>query len=140
MDTLGRLDDGEETPWRGGDAVRSSASGRRSARAPASEGGGGEHREAFHYACEKTLRVRDIEDDVRRVCAVPLRARDRDLTVMTVRASALDGTPVRVAPVAVDDTLYLDFRDLRALQAHAIVPGLDEAVRELQRLSAGGRG
>ena len=90
-------------------------------------------RPAYLYKTVRTLRLRDIEHALRRVCAVTLRSRDRDLEVHAVRATSADGRSVRVSPLSLPEGLYLDHRDLLAIETGAIVPGLEDAVAALTR-------
>ena len=91
----------------------------------------GDEPPAFLYRTERTLRLRDVEHALRRVCAVTLRARDRDVEVHAVRATCPEGRSVHVRPAALPEGLYLDYRDLKAIESGAIVPGLEDAVQAL---------
>lgn len=94
---------------------------------------GGDDPHAFLYRTERSLRLRDIENALRRVCAVTLRSRDREVEVHAVRATCPEGRAVHVRPAALPEGLYLDHRDLRAVEAGGIVPGLEEALVAVTR-------
>ena len=98
---------------------------------PARSAGPSNGKPPFNYKTERTLRLRDIEAELRRVTSVPLRPQHRDLELRAIRATTTGGTTVRIAPIAIADGLFLDFRDLHAISAGGIVPGLDDALREL---------
>ena len=88
--------------------------------------------EAYEYQTEHTLRLADLERPIRATTSFMPRAAERALAVHIVRAAGRAGQAVRVEPTPLADALYLDVRDLAALQAHAIVPGLEEALRAMR--------
>lgn len=102
---------------------------------PAATPAGGE---PFHYRTERTLQLRDLEPMLGP--ELRPRTRDRDVEVVVVRATTRNGAVRRVVPVALPDALFLDFRDLAAIEAGGIVPDLGEALGELAKARRSGRG
>ena len=95
--------------------------------------GGGD---PYEFQTLETLTLGDIEREIRASTAFVPRAGDRALDVHAVRAHTRDGRVVRVDPVATADALFVDARDLAALRARAIVPGLEGALGSLRRLGS----
>ena len=90
--------------------------------------------QAFHYATRRVMRLGQAEDLLRSISSVPVRTRDREVELYVVQLKTAVGEPVRTEPRALPDALYIDYRDFRAMESGAIVPGLDEALTELRRL------
>ena len=86
---------------------------------------------AFHYATARTVPIAQLAVRLSPGVAAALTARVRRLPVVAVRVTSRGGTAVHAAPAPTPDALYVDHRDLMALEAGAEVPDLEDAVLAL---------
>ena len=82
----------------------------------------------FHYATERTLPLSRIADRLPPRVADTLSARARRATVVAIRLSSRGGRAIHSPPTIAGEVLYLDYRDLAAMEAGAIVPDVAELI------------
>lgn len=85
-------------------------------------------KQPFHYTTQRTTTLEHIADRLPRAIAARLTARGRRVQIVSVRLAGRDGTTVHASPTATADALFLDYRDLAALEAGASVPDLEGQV------------
>ena len=86
----------------------------------------------FHYATQRCLTVGQVARWLPAAATCALSAGALRFPVVAVRLAAQSGSPVHVCPTLTADALYLDHRDLAALEAGAIVPDLAETVARIR--------
>ena len=87
---------------------------------------------AFHYASERTLLLGQLTDYLPPTLACTLTPGARRTQVIAVKVTTASGASVHVRPFATGSALYLDHRDLSALEGGAIVPDLADVVERLR--------
>ena len=87
---------------------------------------------AFHYATARTLLLGQIAEKLSPALARTLGPRARRMQVIAVRLSSRAGSSVHATPTLTSDALFIDHRDLAALDAGAIVPDLEDVIGQLR--------
>ena len=92
-----------------------------------SSNGNGSER-PFHYATHATTTLEHIAASLPVRARARLTARGRRIAVVSVRLTGRGGATVHSPPAATPDALYVDYRDLAALEAGASVPDIEAAI------------
>lgn len=82
----------------------------------------------FHYATQTVTTLEHVAERLPATARVRLTARGRRISVVSVRLTGRGGGTIHARPTATAEALYLDYRDLAALEAGAAVPELDVAL------------
>ena len=91
-----------------------------------------ERARAFHYRTERTTPLGRLADRLPPALARTLSPGARRLPVVAVRLSSRAGSAVHAAPALTASALYVDHRDLAAIEAGAVVPDLEDLIARLR--------
>ena len=86
---------------------------------------------AFHYVTQAVTTLEHVAERLPAAARVRLTARGRRISVVSVRLTERGGRTVHAKPTATAEALYLDYRDLAALEAGGAVPELDLALEAM---------
>ena len=88
---------------------------------------------AFHYVTQATTTLEQVASSLPTAIRDRLTARERRIAVVAIKLSGRSGVTLHSPPTATPEALYLDYRDLAALQAGATVPDVAETLEEMLR-------
>lgn len=86
----------------------------------------------FHYASARTMMLGQLADMMLPGRSLRLSADARRMPVIGVRLTSRTGRSVHAAPVLTGEALFVDHRDLAALDAGAVVPDLAAVVESVR--------
>lgn len=86
----------------------------------------------FHYASERTMMLGQLADMLPRARSLRLSADARRMPVIGVRLTSRTGRSVHAVPTLTGEALFVDHRDLAALDAGAVVPDLAAVVESVR--------
>lgn len=86
----------------------------------------------FHYASARMMMLGQLADMLPSGRSLALSQDARRLPVIGVRLTSRSGRAVHAAPALTEDALFVDHRDLAALDAGALVPDLAALVERVR--------
>ena len=87
---------------------------------------------AFHYASTRTVPLGHIASRLGGRVAFELTSDARRMPVIGIKITSLSGGSVHAPPTLTEGGLYLDHRDLAAIETGAVVPELAEIVARIR--------